>query len=79
MTRGHACSAPKRGVTLILEPGRYVWCGCGESDDVWCHRERCRAAHKAVALQIEEACRVKLCDCKQSGHPPRCDGTHHQL
>jgi CDGSH-type Zn-finger protein len=66
-------------VTLRLEPGRYSWCTCGQSQN----QPFCDNAHrdaptnrKSYKFEILEATDVRFCLCKRTSNPPFCDGTH---
>jgi len=70
---------------INLEPGSYIWCGCGLSKD----QPFCDNSHKgteyenspnaAFLFELEEEKQVALCGCKHTKNPPYCDGTHTTL
>ena len=72
--------AQKTPYVVELEPGKYFWCACGESEN----QPYCDGSHKGtdfrpVMIEVEETRRVALCGCKQTAGQPMCDGTHAQL
>ncbi|MBI5815930.1 MAG: CDGSH iron-sulfur domain-containing protein [Nitrospinae bacterium] len=78
-------SPQKAPYVLDMEPGAYMWCGCGLSKN----QPFCDNAHKgteyqgtkiaAVLVDIDEAKTVAFCGCKHTKTPPFCDGTHKTL
>ena len=72
--------AQKMPYVLDIEPGKYAWCACGESNN----QPYCDGSHKETSFtpiveEITEAKKVAWCGCKQSGNKPFCDGTHANL
>jgi CDGSH-type Zn-finger protein len=72
--------ADRKPAVLELEPGKYFWCACGQSEN----QPFCDGSHKGTAfrpeiVEIEEARRVALCQCKRTGDKPFCDGTHGSI
>lgn len=70
----------KKPVVMTLEPGKYYWCSCGQSDN----QPFCNGAHKGtgltpIAFEVTEAKQVALCLCKNTQNTPFCDGTHTKL
>ncbi|MGB2926771.1 MAG: CDGSH iron-sulfur domain-containing protein [Limnothrix sp.] len=69
--------ADKKPVELELEPGKYFYCTCGQSDD----QPFCNGSHKGTEFTpkeftIDEKKNVVFCLCKQTGDAPYCDGSH---
>lgn len=67
---------------LDLEAGTYWWCACGLS----AKQPFCDGSHQGTGLapvkvELAEAQRVALCNCKHAGGGghPFCDGTHRTL
>ena len=63
--------------TLTMQPGRYLWCSCGESKK----QPFCDGNHEETGLFpktiiIDEEQKVHFCGCKSTENPPFCDGTH---
>lgn len=72
--------AAKSPAILTLEPGVYLWCACGRSQN----QPFCDTSHRGTGISpilftIEEKQEVWLCRCKHSGHKPFCDDTHKTL
>ncbi|MBI4665932.1 MAG: CDGSH iron-sulfur domain-containing protein [Nitrospinae bacterium] len=67
---------------MDIEPGTYIWCGCGLSkNQPFCDNAHKGTAyegtqHAAVLFEIEEGRTVALCGCKHTHKQPFCDGTH---
>lgn len=76
---------------VMVEAGRtYSWCTCGLSDK----SPLCDASHrqtwyiengeeirpwKSMKFTAEKDEEVWLCNCKRTGTPPFCDGTHRKV
>ena len=67
-------------VTMVLEPGIYLWCSCG------CSKKQpfCDGAHEGtgfapVRMAIFDKKMVSLCQCKRTANPPHCDHSHFRL
>jgi len=72
--------AAKNPAVLQLEPGKYFWCACGDSQN----QPFCDGSHKGTdfrpqLVEIEVAKQVALCQCKRTRGQPFCDGTHKDL
>lgn len=75
----------KEPIVLNMEPGTYIWCGCGLSKN----QPFCDNTHKgteyegtevaAVRVDIEKEGQKAWCACKQTKTPPWCDGSHTKL
>ncbi len=83
--RGREMSKPvladRLPAVLELEAGTYWWWACGLSKT----QPFCDGAHKQegvfspLKLELPEARRVALCQCKYSENQPLCDGNHSRL
>jgi len=67
-------------LVVDLEPGTYMWCSCGRSNEA----PFCDGSHEGTGLEpleftIEVPRRVALCDCGLTQAPPFCDNTHATL
>ncbi|MGM0587596.1 MAG: CDGSH iron-sulfur domain-containing protein [Bacteroidota bacterium] len=72
--------AQKKPFVMDIEPGRYAWCACGQSDNQpYCDGSHKGTEFKPIIEDIEEEKRVAWCGCKHSGSKPYCDGSHKQL
>ncbi len=76
----HPKIAAKNPAVLQLEPGKYFWCACGESQN----QPFCDGSHKGTdfrpqLVEVEAAKQVALCQCKRTRDQPFCDGTHKDL
>ena len=65
---------------MHMQPGRYLWCSCGESKK----QPFCDGSHEQTGMFpklviLEEAKMVSWCGCKSSEHAPFCDGTHKKF
>lgn len=72
--------ADKKPTVMQLEPGKYFWCSCGQSQG----QPFCDGSHKGtdftpLAFDVAEMKKVALCLCKKTGNSPFCDGTHAKL
>lgn len=62
---------------MDMEPGRYAWCSCGESQkQPFCDGSHGETGMMPVIEIIEEPKKIAWCGCKSSETPPYCDGTH---
>ena len=69
--------ASGRPAVLLLEPGKYAWCTCGESlNQPFCDGNHRGSDFKPMLFDIVETKRVALCQCKQTASGPFCDGAH---
>lgn len=72
-------SADRNPIVLELETGTYYWCSGGQSENqLFCD------AHKETefafgAFEITEKQPKAICNCKYTGNPPYCDGSHSKL
>ena len=72
--------ADMKPVTLTLEPGKYAWCACGQSQDQpFCDGSHQGSGFTPVAFEVEKEKKMTLCLCKHTQDPPKCDGTHSTL
>ncbi|WP_207061499.1 CDGSH iron-sulfur domain-containing protein [Motiliproteus sp. SC1-56] len=67
-------------VEVVLEPGQYYFCTCGQSRN----QPFCDGSHKGgeftpLRFEVSERESMVLCQCKQTASPPFCDGSHHDL
>ena len=72
--------AQKMPYVQDVEPGKYYWCACGQSNN----QPFCDGSHKGTEFTpkevvITEAKKVAWCGCKQSANGAFCDGTHTKL
>ena len=72
--------ADKKPAVLELEPGKYFWCSCGQSQN----QPFCDGAHQGTefapqAFELTEKKTVALCQCKYTENSPYCDGKHSKL
>lgn len=60
-----------------LDPGSYAWCACGFSQrQPFCDGSHEGTEDQPVPIKLKKKTKVKLCQCKQTGTPPYCDGSH---
>ena len=72
--------AAKQPSVVELEPGKYFWCSCGESQNQpFCDGSHKGSEFKPHLLEIETTQKIALCQCKRTADEPRCDGTHNKL
>jgi CDGSH-type Zn-finger protein len=72
--------AGERSKKIVMEPGTYFWCACGESNN----QPFCDSSHRGteftpILTKIEEKKEVAWCMCKYSENKPFCDGRHREL
>lgn len=72
--------ADKKPAVLELEPGKYFWCSCGQSQN----QPFCDGAHQGTefapqVFELTEKKTVALCQCKYTENSPYCDGQHSKL
>lgn len=70
----------KRSLKIMMEPGTYMWCACGRSND----QPYCDGSHKGIGIKpqkvvIEEKQVFPWCMCRFSEKGARCDGKHRDL
>lgn len=65
----------RTALTMFLDPGTYLWCSCGLSQDQpLCDDSHVGKCCEPVKFEITRAKSVKLCGCKRTRTPPYCDG-----
>lgn len=75
-----ATCAQKAPFAVELEPGKYWWCACGNSNkQPFCDSSHKPTNFKPLGFTIDEKKKVWLCGCKQTGNAPFCDGAHKKL
>jgi len=65
-----------------LEPGRKLFCACGESENKpFCDAShaRKRTGRKPHVVEITEAGRYTICQCGTTRNAPFCDDSHLSL
>ena len=72
--------AQNKPFVLLMKPGRYAWCSCGESRK----QPFCDGSHENTGMYpiiefITEEKTIAWCGCKASDKKPFCDGTHLKL
>lgn len=72
--------AAKEPAAIELQPGKYLWCACGQSkNQPFCDGSHKTTEFKPVPFEIHETKKVWLCQCKHSSNKPYCDSTHRTL
>lgn len=65
---------------LLMKPGKYAWCSCGESKkQPFCDGTHENTGMYPVTVHITEEKQVAWCGCKSSQNAPFCDGTHKKF
>lgn len=65
---------------MEMEPGKYAWCACGNSNK----QPFCDGSHKGTGftpliIEIPQKKKVAWCGCKHTHNKPFCDGTHDEV
>lgn len=72
--------ADKSPREIIMKPGEYYWCACGQSSNQpFCDGSHQETPFLPIQVPIEKEQTVHWCMCKQSGNKPFCDGKHKEL
>lgn len=78
MDKPHCAEAAPAFVQL--EPGTYKWCACGLSkNQPFCDNSHPETPFHPLEFTVSTSKRLGLCQCKQTGKPPYCDGTHSTI
>ena len=66
---------------MEMEPGKYAWCACGQSEkQPFCDGSHRRGTDfRPIIEEIKEKRVVAWCGCKRSRKKPHCDGSHTLL
>ena len=65
---------------MEMEPGVYMWCACGKSDNQpFCDGSHDGTAFSPIREKVEEKKKVAWCGCKHTGNAPMCDGSHQNV
>ena len=72
--------AQKTPYVQDVEPGKYYWCACGQSNN----QPFCDGSHKGTEftpdeVEITEEKKVAWCGCKHSKNGAFCDGSHAKI
>ena len=70
-----------RSLRLLMEPGEYYYCSCGESNNnPFCDGSHNNGTNFApIPTKIRMKQEVKWCDCRMSKTLPFCDHSHREL
>lgn len=73
--------AAREPVPVELVAGkRYSWCTCGESaTQPWCDGAHQGSSFSPKKFVAEETKTAYMCQCKATGNPGFCDGSHKTL
>jgi len=73
-------TSQKSPYVLEMEPGKYAWCACGQSQNQpFCDGSHRDTGFTPIITQIDEKKSIAWCGCKHSSNKPFCDGSHSNL